>query len=315
MKYACVFPGQGSQSVGMGQELAAAEELARRTFEEADSALGFSISETCWKGPEDQLVLTQYTQPAILTDSVASWRVFASRTDTRPAIVAGHSLGEYSALVAAGVLRFEDAVRLVHERGRLMQEAVPVGAGAMAAVLGPDAADVEAVAASAASDTGEVCSVANYNAPGQTVIAGSKRAVEMAVELAKEAGAKRSILLPVSAPFHCALMVKAREGLQPLLEETEFADPTFPVVCNVDAKVVRSGAEARDALVRQIDGAVRWVDSIRAMIDGGVEAFFEVGPGAVLSGLGRRIDRSVPTSAAGTLEQIEKTIENIRGAA
>lgn len=311
MKYACVFPGQGSQSVGMGKELAAAEDIAGRTFAEADEALGFSISDLCWQGPEDQLVLTQYTQPAILTDSIASWRVLSSRTETVPAVVAGHSLGEYSALVAAGVLRFEDAVRLVHERGRLMQEAVPVGEGAMAAVLGPDAADVEAVATKAADDTGEVCAVANYNAPGQTVIAGSKRAVEMAVELAKEAGAKRSILLPVSAPFHCALMVKARQGMQPLLEDTEFADPRFPVVCNVDAKVVRTGDEARDALVRQIDGAVRWVDSVQTMIGEGVEAFFEVGPGAVLSGLGRRIDRSVPTSAAGTLDQIEKAVASI----
>ena len=315
MKYACVFPGQGSQSVGMGQELASSEDLARRTFEEADEALGFSISELCWKGPEDQLVLTQYTQPAILTDSVASWRVLSSRTETTPVLVAGHSLGEYSALVAAGVLRFEDAVRLVHERGRLMQEAVPVGEGAMAAVLGPDAADVETVAAKAANDTGEICAVANYNAPGQTVIAGSKRAVEMAVELAKEAGAKRSILLPVSAPFHCALMIKAREGMKPLLEDTEFADPTIPVVCNVDAKIVRTGDEARDALVRQIDGAVRWVDSVQAMITEGVEAFFEVGPGAVLSGLGRRIDRSAPTKTAGTLEQIEKAVESMQGSA
>ena len=315
MKYACVFPGQGSQAVGMGKELAAAEDIARRTFAEADEALGFSISDLCWQGPEDQLVLTQYTQPAILTDSIASWRVLSSRTETLPALVAGHSLGEYSALVAAGVLRFEDAVRLVHERGRLMQEAVPVGEGAMAAVLGPDAADVEAVAARAADDTGEVCAVANYNAPGQTVIAGSKRAVEMAVELAKEAGAKRSILLPVSAPFHCALMVKAREGMQPLLEDTEFGDPRVPVVCNVDAKVVRTGDEAREALVRQIDGAVRWVDSVQAMIGEGVEAFFEVGPGAVLSGLGRRIDRSVPTSASGSLEQIEKTVASIQGSA
>lgn len=315
MKYACVFPGQGSQAVGMGKELAAAEDIARRTFAEADEALGFSISDLCWQGPEDQLVLTQYTQPAILTDSIASWRVLSSRTETLPALVAGHSLGEYSALVAAGVLRFEDAVRLVHERGRLMQEAVPVGEGAMAAVLGPDAADVEAVAARAADDTGEVCAVANYNAPGQTVIAGSKRAVEMAVELAKEAGAKRSILLPVSAPFHCALMVKAREGMQPLLEDTEFVDPRVPVVCNVDAKVVRTGDEAREALVRQIDGAVRWVDSVQAMIGEGVEAFFEVGPGAVLSGLGRRIDRSVPTSASGSLEQIEKTVASIQGSA
>lgn len=313
MKYACVFPGQGSQSVGMGQELAASEEIARRVFDEADEALGFAISELCWKGPEDQLVLTQYTQPAILTDSVASWRVFSARTRTAPAMVAGHSLGEYSALVAAGALRFEDAVRLVHERGRLMQEAVPVGVGAMAAVLGPDATDVEAVAASAANDTGEVCSVANYNAPGQTVIAGSKRAVEMAVELAKEAGAKRSILLPVSAPFHCSLMAKAREGMEPLLEATDFADPMFPVVCNVDAKVVRTGDEARDALVRQIDGAVRWVDSVQLMISEGAEAFFEVGPGAVLSGLGRRIDRSVPTSTAGSLEQIEKAIASMQG--
>lgn len=315
MKYACLFPGQGSQSVGMGQALASSEEAARRTFEEADEALGFSISELCWQGPEDQLLLTRYTQPAILTDSIASWRVFSSRVEVPPVVVAGHSLGEYSALVAAGVLRFTDAVRLVHERGRLMQEAVPVGEGAMAAVIGPDAGDVEAVAADAANQTGEVCSVANYNAPGQTVIAGSKRAVEMAVELANEAGAKRSILLPVSAPFHCSLMVKAREGMRPLLEQTEFADPDIPVVCNVDAQFVRTGDAARDALVRQIDGAVRWVDSVQLMIGEGVEALFEVGPGAVLSGLGRRIDRSAPTKPAGTLEQIDKAADSIRGGA
>ncbi len=304
MTFACVFPGQGSQSVGMGKELADADAASRKAFETADEVLGFSLSKLCWEGPSEDLALTENTQPAILVASVASWRRVES-LGVSPSLFAGHSLGEYSALVAAGTLAFEDAVLLVRERGRLMQEAVPVGVGAMAAVIGPSAEAVEEVAAKAAEQTAEVCSVANYNAPGQTVIAGSKAAVDCAIELAKEVGAKRSILLPVSAPFHCALMRKAREGMEPLLRSTEFLDPVAPVVCNVDAVAITTGSGAREALIRQIDGAVRWVESVETMIAAGVQGFVEVGAGGVLSGLNRRIDRSVKTVGAGTPEAID----------
>lgn len=291
-KKAFVFPGQGSQKVGMGRVWADASDEARRTFEEADEVLGFPLSRLCWEGPEEELGLTANTQPALLTASVAVHRALGVLgPELRPVAVAGHSLGEYSALVAAGALSFADALRLVRRRGELMQEAVPVGVGAMAAILGMDADAVAAVAADAAQ--GEVCAVANLNGPGQTVIAGHKGAVDRAAALAKERGARKVTILAVSAPFHSPLMRLAREGLTPLLEATEFRDPEVPVVTNVDAAPVATGAAARDALARQIDGPVRWVESVLFMEESlGAEVFLEVGPGNVLAGMNRRIARS-----------------------
>lgn len=283
---AFVFPGQGSQKVGMGQSWVAEFPEAREVFEAADKALNFSLSELCWQGPDEDLRLTANTQPAILTASIAVFRVLQSRGIVAH-VVGGHSLGEYSALVAADALRFEDALRLVRKRGQAMQEAVPVGVGAMAAILGLDGERVAELAAEASSRG--VCSIANLNSPEQTVIAGSTEAVERAIEIAGEQGAKRAILLPVSAPFHCALMKPARDAMVPLLEEAEFRDPSIPVICNVDARPVTTAAEARSALIRQIDGTVRWTESVTWMSEQcGVERFLEVGPGSVLSGLIRR---------------------------
>jgi [acyl-carrier-protein] S-malonyltransferase len=285
---ALVFPGQGSQSVGMGSAWAERSAAARETFAEADHVLGFALSRLCWEGPEEELQLTENTQPAILTTSIAIYRAVAGEL-SQPAVVAGHSLGEYSALVAAGSLEFGDALRLVKSRGRFMQEAVPPGKGAMAAVLGLAAIDIVAVAHEA-SEGGEVCAVANYNAPGQTVIAGEAGAVERALELAKARGARRAVLLPVSAPFHSPLMRPARERLAPLLTSTPFADLATPLVANVDARPVTKGEDARRGLMAQVDSPVMWVDSVEEMVRGfGVERFLEVGPGSVLSGLIRRI--------------------------
>ncbi|GMU65169.1 MAG: malonyl CoA-acyl carrier protein transacylase [Acidobacteriota bacterium] len=295
---AFVFPGQGSQKVGMGRAWADAFPAARAAFDEASEALSFDLAKLCWEGPEQELQLTANTQPAILTVSAAIARVLAERGVGFEA-AAGHSLGEYSAHVAAGTLPLSDAVGLVRERGQRMQEAVPVGVGAMAAILGLAPEAVAALVAEAAG--GEVCSVANYNSPEQTVIAGHEAAVERAMALAKDRGAKRALPLPVSAPFHCALMAPAREGLAPRLAATRFADPKVPVVVNVDAAPVTTGEAARDALVRQIDGPVRWVESVRVLHDQlGVRRFVEVGPGAVLSGLVRRI---VPEAEAFSLSE------------
>ncbi|HKD86740.1 MAG TPA: ACP S-malonyltransferase [Terriglobales bacterium] len=286
---AFLFPGQGSQSVGMGKELAALYPVARETFEEADAALGYKLSQLCFEGPEDQLKLTEITQPAILTVSVAAWRVLQSRAVT-PSYVAGHSLGEYSAHVAAGALAFADAVRTVRNRGKYMQEAVPVGVGAMAAVLALARDKVRQVCEEAA--LGEICCAANLNSPDQTVISGNKAAVERAAELAKKAGAKRAIMLPVSAPFHCALMQPAQDRLAADLATLTFHTPEIPVMCNVDATLVTTAEQARDALIRQVTGAVQWDKSMRALISLGVENFVEVGPGKVLCGLMRQIDKS-----------------------
>ena len=284
---AFVFPGQGSQAPGMGRDLWEQYPAARAVFEEADEALGFALSELCFEGPAEELQLTENTQPAILTVSVAALRAMEAEDFPAPDYVAGHSLGEYSALVAAGALSLGDAVRVVRQRGRFMQEAVPVGAGAMAAVLGSDLETVEAVCREAALE-GEVCSPANVNSPGQIVIAGSAAAVERAVPLLKARGAKRAVPLKVSAPFHCALMMPAQERLAEALAEVAFDDPRVPLVTNVDAAIIRTAGEASASLVRQVSSPVRWRESVGLLEREGVGWFVEVGPGKVLSGLVRQ---------------------------
>jgi [acyl-carrier-protein] S-malonyltransferase len=286
---AFLFPGQGSQSVGMGKDLAAMYPVAQETFDEADDALGYKLSQLCWEGPEDQLKMTEITQPAILTASVAAWRVLQSKGITAQ-YVAGHSLGEYSAHVAAGTLDFRDAVRAVRNRGKYMQEAVPVGVGAMAAILALASDEVKKVCDEAAQ--GEVCQAANLNSPDQTVISGNKAAVERAAELAKQRGAKRAIMLPVSAPFHCALMQPAQDRLATDLRAITFRDPEVAVLCNVDADFITTADASRDTLIRQVTGAVQWDASLRKLIGLGVKTYVEVGPGKVLSGLMRQIDRT-----------------------
>jgi [acyl-carrier-protein] S-malonyltransferase len=285
---AFIFPGQGSQAVGMGKALVDAFDICRETFEEADAALGEALSRLCFEGPEDQLRLTENTQPAILTMSVAAYRLLASR-GFQPAFVAGHSLGEYSAHVAAGTIGFADALRTVRRRGRYMQEAVPVGEGGMAAVMGLDAAAVARACEEAAE--GQVVSPANLNMPGQVVIAGARDAVARAGERAKALGARRVVPLPVSAPFHCALMKPAQERLEPELRALPASNPRVPVVANVDAEPKRDAPSAIDALVRQVSSPVRWEDVMRRLASEGVRSYVEVGPGMVLTGLGRKIQR------------------------
>jgi [acyl-carrier-protein] S-malonyltransferase len=287
MSLAFIFPGQGSQSPGMGRDLAEKYAAAREVFEEADDALGFALSRLCFDGPAEELQLTENTQPTILTASVAALRAAESEGLPRPDFVAGHSLGEYTALVAAGALNLRDAVQTVRKRGRYMQEAVPVGAGAMAAILGADLEAVKAACAEARRGE-EVCSPANINSPGQIVIAGSAAAVERAIPLLKARGAKRAVTLKVSAPFHCALMLPAQERLAADLGQVEFRDLSVPLVSNVDAEVVRTGAEARDSLVRQVSSPVRWRESVELLAREGVGVFVEVGPGKVLGGLVRQ---------------------------
>jgi [acyl-carrier-protein] S-malonyltransferase len=286
---AFLFPGQGSQAVGMGKELAEKYPVARQTFEEADAALGMALSRLCFEGPEEELRRTEITQPSILTVSVATWRVLAEQ-GVKPAWVAGHSLGEYSAHVAAGTFSFADAVRTVRNRGRYMQEAVPAAVGAMAAILGMEAEKVRQVCGQAAQ--GEVCEAANRNSPEQVVISGHKAAVERAVALATEQGAKKAVLLPVSAPFHCSLMRPAQERLAKDLDALQMRNGATPVMCNVDATFVETGDASRDALIRQVTGTVRWDECVRGLIAKGAETFVEVGPGKVLWGLMRQIDRS-----------------------
>ena len=302
MSLALLFPGQGSQFVGMGRQLASESPAARAVFDEADAVLGFSLSRMCFEGPEEELKLTANTQPAILTHAIAALRDLETRFPQRlegAAITAGHSLGEYSANVASGSLSFADAVRLVRQRGRFMQEAVPAGVGAMAAILGLAREEVEAACTETAAATGEVVAPANFNSPEQTVIAGHAAAVERACQACTARGAKRAKTLPVSAPFHCALMAPARERMRPLLDEASMQDARIPVVVNVDARPLWRTAELREALLHQIDSPVRWVESVRRLASEGVDRALEIGPGTVLAGLVKRIDRSIPVQGYG----------------
>jgi [acyl-carrier-protein] S-malonyltransferase len=347
---ALLFPGQGSQTVGMGRALYDASPTARAVIEEADDALGFALSEIIFEGPEEMLKQTEHTQPAILTVSIAAFRVLEPELASRSlsiAFAAGHSLGEYSAHVAAGTFSFADAVRTVRSRGQFMQAAVPAGEGAMAAVLGLPAAQINDICASvsdemtaeppehpadptaqafaavdaladpnnpahtiaqAAARVSAVVSPANLNSPEQTVISGEKAAVERAAELCREAGAKRTVMLPVSAPFHCRLMMPAQEQLSSTLEAVTFHDPRFPVAANVSARLMRRSTEVREALVRQVTGAVRWVECIQLLQQSGATHYIEVGPGKVLCGLNRQIDRALVTSNVEDAASLEKTL-------
>jgi len=304
---AFLFPGQGSQAVGMGKDLAEKYPIARQTFEEADEALGYKLSQVCFEGPEDQLRLTEITQPAILTASIAALRVLEGRAP-KPSFVAGHSLGEYSAHVASGTISFADAVRTVRNRGKYMQEAVPVGVGAMAAILGMHLDKVIAVCHDAAQ--GEVCEAANINSPEQIVISGNSAAVERAAKLADERGAKRAKVLPVSAPFHCSLMKPAQDRLEVDLNALRMQKPVYAVACNVDAELVSDDLRARDTLVRQVTGSVRWEQCMHLLIGKGVQTFIEVGPGKVLCGLMRQIDRSKTCVNVGDEASLAKTAES-----
>jgi [acyl-carrier-protein] S-malonyltransferase len=310
LKIAFIFPGQGSQSPGMGRELAEAFSVARQAFEQADAALGFPISKLCFEGPAEDLQLTANTQPAILAVSAAAAAVLSEK-GIKPDFVAGHSLGEYSAYVAAGALGLADAVQLVRKRGTYMQEAVPVGQGAMAALLGLEGAAVEEVCREAAQ--GEVVSPANFNSPGQIVIAGAAAAVARAAELAKSLGAKRAIMLNVSAPFHCAMMQPAQDRLAVNLDAVEFKDPAVPVVNNVDSRIVRSGPDAKDGLRRQVTAPVRWEQSMRVLLAEGVKLFVEVGPGKVLSGLMRQIDRQAECLRVEDVATLNEVVARLGG--
>jgi len=310
-KVAFVFPGQASQYAGMGKELAEKYPAARAVFDEADKALGISVSKLCFEGTEDELKLTANTQPCILTVSVAAYRVLADKGIT-PDYVAGHSLGEYAALVAAGSLKFADAVKLVHKRGAYMQDAVPAGQGAMAAIMGLSPTVVLGVCKRAAE--GEICAPANLNSSEQTVISGHAGAVKRAVEIASQSGAKRAVILTVSAPFHSALMMPAQEKLEKDLKAIPFSELQVPLVTNVDADTIRSGEEARSALVRQVSMPVRWEESMRMLLDEGVNTFVEVGPGRVLTGLMRQIERSVASLNVEDEKSLQATMEKIAAA-
>jgi [acyl-carrier-protein] S-malonyltransferase len=307
-KLAFLFPGQASQYPGMGRDLASNFPEAKAVFDEADAALGFSVSQLCFEGSEDDLRLTANQQPSILTVSTAAHRVLAGKGIT-PDFAAGHSLGEYSALVAAGAVDFATAVKTVRKRGQYMQEAVPAGTGAMAAILGMSPTDVAEVCRKAAQ--GEVVSPANLNSPEQTVVSGHAAAVKRAVEIASQSGAKRAVILQVSAPFHCSLMQPAQARLEPDLRAAKFNTLKFPVITNVDAEAETSGDESRESLIRQVTMPVRWLDSIREMIDQGVNIFVEVGPGKVLTGLLRQIDRSVRVFNVEDSASLNATIDKI----
>jgi len=307
-KLAFLFPGQASQYPGMGRNLADSFPECKNVFNEADTALGFSISKLCFEGSEEELKLTENTQPSILTVSVAAYRILEKR-GMAPDFVAGHSLGEYSGLVASGALDFATGVKLVRKRGRYMQEAVPSGEGAMAAIMGLSPSDVGEICKKASN--GEVVSPANLNSPEQTVISGAAAAVKRAVEIASQSGAKRAVILAVSAPFHCSLMAPAQTRLEPELREAAFGALKFPLVTNVDAGAITSGEEARNALIRQVTMPVRWLDSVHEMIESGVTIFVEVGPGKVLSGLLRQIDRSVRCFNVEDAASLQSTLEKI----
>jgi [acyl-carrier-protein] S-malonyltransferase len=307
MKTAFLFPGQGSQFAGMGKSLAESFQPARECFEQADDALGFSLSKMCFEGPEEDLRRTEFQQPALLAVSVAACTVLANAVG-QPQYVAGHSLGEYSALVAAGSLDFGEALRLVNKRGRYMQEAVPAGVGAMAALLRLPEGKLDEILAEAAQ--GEVVTPAGFNSPDQVVISGNLGAVERAMELAKAAGAKRAVLLPVSAPFHCPLMKPAQERLVPDLDATRFADLRVPLINNWQAREIRTGEEARTGLYQQVPNPVQWIETIRHLADNGVERWFEVGAGAVLSGLLRTIVPGARCTPFGEAKDLEKLGSN-----
>jgi [acyl-carrier-protein] S-malonyltransferase len=298
---ACIFPGQGSQSVGMGRALAEAFPICREAFDEADRALGESISRLCFEGPDDTLTLTENQQPAVLAVSIAAWRLLASR-GLKPAFVAGHSLGEYSANVAGGTFGFGDAVRVVRRRGRYMQEAVPVGAGAMAVIIGLDEETVAQACREGAQ--GEVVTPANLNGGGQIVISGAKDAVARAAERAKALGARRALPLPVSAPFHCALMRPAEARLEPDLRALETRDPSIPIVADVDGELKREAWSAVAALVAQVSAPVRWEAVVRRLASEGVTTYVEVGPGSVLSGMVRRIHRDATVVNVGAPDDL-----------
>jgi [acyl-carrier-protein] S-malonyltransferase len=306
-RIAFLFPGQGSQSVGMGRSLAEAFPVAAETFAEADEALGSSLAKLIFDGAEEDLKLTENTQPAILTVSVAAARVLAQH-GVHPTFAAGHSLGEWSAHVTAGTISFVDAIRAVKARGRAMQLAVPAGQGAMAAVLGLDAAQVTEACSEAEAETGLTVAAANLNSPNQTVISGALAAVERASALAKAKGARRAVMLPVSAPFHCALMQPAQEEVAQVLGAVDLADPRIPVAANVTGGMVTTSDAARDALIRQVTGAVRWVDCMQLLIGSGADVFIEVGPGKVLCGLLRQIDGSQKTFNVEDPASLEATL-------
>jgi [acyl-carrier-protein] S-malonyltransferase len=306
-KIAFLFPGQGSQAVGMGRKLAERFPVAAQTFSEADAALGFPLSQLCFEGPEEDLRLTENTQPAIMTVSVAAARVLGEHGVT-PALAAGHSLGEWSAHVIAGTLSFADAVRAVKARGRAMQQAVPAGQGAMAAVLALDAAQVSEACQEAAHETGLVVQAANLNSPGQTVISGATAAVEKAAALCKARGARRAVILPVSAPFHSTLMQPAQEELARVLASITLHDPRIPVAANITGELVTTADATRDALIRQVTGAVRWVDCVQALKTAGAEVFIEVGPGKVLCGLLKQIDPELKALNVEDGASLEKTV-------
>jgi [acyl-carrier-protein] S-malonyltransferase len=311
-RWAALFPGQGSQKVGMGSALAAASPLAAAVFDRADAAIGEPLSKLCAEGPEEELRLTRNTQPALLTVSIAAWEALRPHLDADPVAAAGHSLGEYSALVAAGALGFEDAVRAVRLRGEAMQEAVPVGEGAMAAVLGLDAAAVEALCVDTRQGD-EALVAANFNAPDQIVVAGTREAVQRLTERAPEAGAKRVVELPVSAPFHSPLMSPAAEKMAAFLETVAFSDPSFPVVANADARPVTSGAEAKQKLVEQIASPVRWVESLKWLESSGeVEIGVEIGCGKVLAGLARKTCRTMKVSTFEDMDDLERVLERLK---